>query len=116
MSLRTYLRLWLMVCVLATPTMSVAAETPDTTAVKGCDNLPASASIEVSSWSDTAKICREMLKVLEGVTIHDLQTLEKGVYVLSFSDYEKGQYAQIASEFVDIIRLGGSTTKRPAGD
>jgi hypothetical protein len=92
----------------ASPQADVAADADkDATPVAQCDGLPPSVSIIVVSWSETTKICREMVRVLEGVRHKDITTFEKAVYLLhAKGGYEKDN-VQIAKELVEIIRLRG---------
>jgi hypothetical protein len=78
----------------------------DMTVVKECEALPRSVTIVVMSSSDTLKVCREMLRVLEGVRNKDITMFEKFAAVLQNKGYDKG-YVQIVSEQVEIIRLRG---------
>ena len=83
----------------------------DTTPVTQCEGLPPSVSIPTMSWSDTTKVCGEMLSVLQGIRRKDITSFEKTITVLQHFDYEGGYAAgktqQIASELVEIIRLRG---------
>jgi hypothetical protein len=83
----------------------------DLTEVGQCDALPPKASIMVFSWRDTTVVCREMIRVLEGVTISDVRSFEKAAAVLHFKGYEK-EKLQIVKELVDIVRLRGFFNKR----
>jgi len=83
----------------------VAARAADS--VTSCDHLPISDQIEVFSPRDTMAVCREMLRVMEGVSVDDLITMQKAVYVMSHDGYHDGDYALIARKLVDIIRLRG---------
>jgi hypothetical protein len=94
-------------------TANAAETTPDKTPVTQCDSLPPSAAIEVFSRSDAIPLCRQVLRVLEGTTIDDLRTFETAAYLFSAKGYESGQYAQIAAELVDIIRLRGLYDQEP---
>src|ERR1700722_19014387 len=89
----------------------------DTTPVTKCnpkirstdtEGLPPSVSIEVYSWSDTEKVCYEMLRVLEGVRNKDITRFEKAVAVLH---YWKPSYGtdnmQTLKELIEIVRLRG---------
>ena len=78
----------------------------DTTLVARCDGLPPSVSIPVMSWSETTNVCREMLRVLEGVRRQDVTNFEKAIYVLHAKGYE-GDYTQIAEDLIEVIRLRG---------
>jgi hypothetical protein len=91
----------------------------DTTPITQCEGLPPSVSISVMSWSDTTKVCREMMRVLEGIRRKDITNFEKAVYVLQYQGspargvtggYE-GDYTQITKELVEIIRLRGLYNK-----
>ncbi len=96
------------------PFAAHAAETmPDKTPVTQCDSLPPSAAIEVFSRSDAIPVCRQVLRVLEGVTVDDLRTFEKAAYLFSRYGYEARDYAQITAELVDIIRLRGLYDQEP---
>jgi hypothetical protein len=98
----------------AIPFAAHAAETaPDKTPVTQCDTLPPSAAIEVFSRSDAIPLCRQVLRVLEGVTVDDLRTFEKAAYLFSAKGYESGNYTQITAELVDIIRLRGLYDQEP---
>jgi len=69
-----------------------AAETAaDQTPVTQCDGLPLTVSIEVFSKSDTVSLCRQALRVLEGVTVDDLRTFETAAYLFSAKGYEPGK-------------------------
>ncbi|MFY9640502.1 MAG: hypothetical protein WA384_13890 [Rhodomicrobium sp.] len=89
------------------------AEAERKTPITKCENLPYSASIETFTNSQTTVVCREMLRVLEGVTVEDLKTFEKAVYLLSAKGYKTDAYKQIAAELVDIIRLRGLYDHEP---
>jgi hypothetical protein len=78
----------------------------DTTAVAQCDGLPPSVTIAVMTGSDTTRICREMVRVLEGVRRKDVTTFEKAAYVMQHNGYAKDG-VQIAQELVEINRLRG---------
>ena len=98
----------------AAPFAAHAAETaPDKTPVTQCDSLPPSAAIEVFSRSDAIPLCRQVLRVLEGVTVDDLRTFEKAAYLFSRYGYEAGDYARITGELVEIIRLRGLYDQQP---
>ncbi|SDJ17626.1 MULTISPECIES: hypothetical protein [Bradyrhizobium] len=72
------------------------------------EGLPPSVSIEVFSWSDTTKVCNEMMRVLEGVRHKDITNFEKAVAVLHFSQISYGtDDMQILKELIEIIRLRG---------
>jgi hypothetical protein len=63
--------------LLASNSQMPAAGSPtdeDTTPVTQCDNLPVTASIEVFSNAQTDAVCKEMLRILEGVTVTDIRT------------------------------------------
>jgi hypothetical protein len=79
----------------------------DKTPVTQCDELPYSASISVFSRAETTAVCREVLRILEGVTVVDLQFFERAAYMFSAKGYEERNYKQITAELVDIIRLRG---------
>ena len=71
-----------------------AAETaPDQTPITQCDSLPPSAAIEVFSRSDAIPLCRQVLRVLEGVTVDDLRTFEMATYLFSAKGYKSSNYA-----------------------
>jgi hypothetical protein len=53
------------------------------------------AAINVFSRKDAVDVCREMLRVLTGATIDDLQTFEKASFVFWQRGYKK-DYATIA--------------------
>ncbi|MGY3501690.1 hypothetical protein [Bradyrhizobium sp. USDA 4471] len=92
----------------ATPRVH-AADDPaeqDATPIRGCDELPPSVSFRAMSFSETAAQCREMSRVLEGIRHKDITSFEKAVYVLQRAGYE-GDYAHIAKDLVEIIRLRG---------
>lgn len=81
---------------------------PDQTPVTRCENLPPSASIEVFGSAETTAVCREMLKILEGVTARDLRNFQQAAFLLSAKEgYKERDYKQITAELVDIIRLRG---------
>jgi hypothetical protein len=92
----------------ASPPADVAADADkDATPVAQCDGLPPSVSIMVISWSETTKICRAMVRVLEGVRHKDITTFEKAAYLLhAKGGYEKDN-VQVTQELVEIIRLRG---------
>jgi hypothetical protein len=88
----------------------------DATPVTKCESLPPSVSVVVMSWSDNAKICREMMRVLVGIRHKDITHFEKAVYVLhhqtsppisGITGGYQGSYEQITAELVEIIRLRG---------
>jgi hypothetical protein len=108
--LRTVILVTLMMIVRGE--QSNAQAVPDQTPITQCEELPSSASIEVFSRSETTAICREVLRILEGVTVDDLRSFEKAAYVLSAKGYEERNYKQITAELVDIIRLRGLYDKR----
>src|SRR5690349_8563715 len=90
-------------------TVASAAESDadqDTTPVAQCDGLPPGVSVSVMSWSETAGVCREMLRVLEGVRRKDVTEFEKAIYVLHAKGHG-GDYTQIAKDLVEVIRLRG---------
>jgi len=96
------------------PFAGCAAEAaPDKTPVTQCDSLPPSAAIEVFSRSDAIALCRQVLRVLEGVSVDDVRTFEKAAYLFSRYGYESGDYSKIAAELVDIIRLRGLYDQQP---
>ena len=105
---------WLLVGLLTISALQAEAQnsSEDMSSVSSCDSLPQSASIEVFGPSDTKLVCREMLRILEGVKINDLQSFEKAAYVLSVDGYEQKQYSQIVKELVDIVRLRGLYNKQ----
>jgi hypothetical protein len=80
--------------------------------VTQCDKLPPSASIQEFSSADTVPLCREVLRVLQGVTIEDLLSFEVFAVVFSHEGYKEGKFAQIVAELVDIIRLRGLYNQR----
>src|SRR5262249_27405161 len=84
-----------------------SATASDRTPVSDCESLPASASIVVFSTTDTRSVCTQTLRVLENLTVGDLQMFEKAAYLFSRSGYKSGDYAGITSELVDVIRLRG---------
>jgi len=86
---------------------------PDKTPVTQCDSLPPSAAIGVFGRSDTIPVCRQVLRVLEGVSVDDLLTFEKAAYLFSRYGYEAGDYSRITAELVDIIRLRGLYNQQP---
>jgi hypothetical protein len=88
--------------------VTVQAQTP----ITQCENLPPSTSIEVFSNLTTIAVCREVLGILEGVTIENLRDFEKAAVVFSAKGYRPGEYKRIAAELVDIIRLRGLYNKR----
>jgi len=79
--------------------------------IVSCDDLTITDTIEQLSRSDTVTICREMLKVLEGVKVSNVREFSTVVFLFALKGYEEGRYAQIASELVDIIRLRGLSDK-----
>jgi hypothetical protein len=80
----------------------------DTTPVTRCEGLPPSVSVEVFSWSDTANVCREMMRVFEGIRRKDITHFEKAVAVLHFGHPSYGEDdTQILKELIEIIRLRG---------
>lgn len=83
----------------------------DPTVIQNCDQLTFDMSIPVFSRTEGTEICQQARRVLEGVRIKDLRSIEKGVYLLSSKGYRKGQYNQIAGELVEIIRLRGLYNK-----
>jgi hypothetical protein len=85
----------------------------DLTPIETCENLPKTASIEVFTPRETAATCKEMLRIMEGITIADIRSFSKAAYVLSRSGYQEGNYSQIVRELVDIIRLRGLFNSRP---
>jgi hypothetical protein len=94
----------------AAPAPAPAKPDQDTTPVTQCENLPPSVSIDVFSWSKTTKVCREMLRVLDGVRHQDITMFEKVAALLKFSGYEKDDI-QIIRELVEIVRLRGLYNK-----
>jgi hypothetical protein len=92
-----------------------AAEIPDEdqTPVELCENLPASASIDQLSAAETLAVCSELTRILVGVTIADLRTFSKVVFLLSAHGYERWKYAEITRELVEIIRLRGLSYNKP---
>jgi hypothetical protein len=86
----------------------------DTTAVAQCEGLPPSVTIPVMTGSDTTRICRDMMRVLEGVRRKDITKFEKAVYVMQHNGYAKDGVL-IAQQLVEIILLRVSTTNRIAG-
>jgi hypothetical protein len=98
--MRVILRMAVSLSLLATVQVHVAAADDadnDATAVAQCEGLPPSVTIPVMTGSDTTRICREMVRVLEGVRRKDVTTFEKAVYVMQHN----------AKELVEIIRLRG---------
>ncbi len=90
---------------------SATAQIDATVTVTSCENLLPSASIEVFGPSDTKSTCNELLRILQGVKIGDLQSFDKAAYVLSRTGYRQGEYQQIVHELVDIVRLRGLYNK-----
>jgi hypothetical protein len=82
----------------------------DTTAVAQCEGLPPSVTIPVMTGSDTTRICRDMMRVLEGVRRKDITTFEKAAYVMQHNGYAKDGVL-IAQQLVEIIRLRGLYNK-----
>jgi hypothetical protein len=78
----------------------------DTTSVAQCEELPHSVSVREMAWSDTTAICREMMRVMDGVRHKDITQLEKLVSMLQRQGYKK-ENIQVAKEMVEIIRLRG---------
>jgi hypothetical protein len=88
----------------------------DTTPVTQCEHLPPSVSIDVFSWTDTTDVCREMMRVLEGVRHKDITDFEKAAFVLHHKSWPPlpgitGGYGtdnmQVLKELIEIIRLRG---------
>ncbi len=86
---------------------AIAEDANNDRPIVSCDDLTITDIIKQLSRSDTVKICREMLKVLEGVKVSDVREFSTVVLLFALKGYEEGAYAQIASELVDIIRLRG---------
>ncbi len=105
--IRTALTAGLLLAAMSRMAAAGAAADEDRTPVMQCDNLPLTASIEVFTKTQTVAVCKEMLRVLEGVTISDLRSFSKAAFLLSAQGYEEGNYSQIARELVDVIRLRG---------
>jgi hypothetical protein len=78
----------------------------DTTPVAQCEELPHSVSVREMAWSDTTAVCREMMRVMDGVRHKDITQLEKLVSMLQRQGYKK-ENIQVAKEMVEIIRLRG---------
>ena len=86
---------------------AVAEDANNDRPIVSCDDLTITDTIEQLSRSDTVTICREMLKVLEGVKVSNVREFSTVVFLFALKGYEEGRHAQIASELVDIIRLRG---------
>ena len=106
------LRAMLTIVLIVLATVSARSEqAPDLTPVTQCNKLPYSASF-VFTISDTALVCREVLKVLEGVTVADLILFQKAAHALVvYYGYER-DYGSVTAELVEIIRLRGLYNKR----
>jgi hypothetical protein len=78
----------------------------DTTPVADCSRLPPSVSLQVMSWSETEKVCNEMVRVFEGTRRKDITNFEKAIYILRAKGYA-GDNVQIAKDLVEVIRLRG---------
>ncbi len=86
------------------------AETPsdnDPTVVTDCDKLPPSASIEVFSWRQTAAVCQQMTKILQGVRIKDIRTFEKGGFLLRAQNCGPDTEENGVRDLVEIVRRRG---------
>jgi hypothetical protein len=103
--------------LLMTSGAAIAFDDQDITPVTQCEGLPPSVTIMLMSWSDTAKVCREMARVLVGVRRKDITNFEKAIVMLNgtrrrlpdrlmYGGYE-GDNTQVAKELVEIIRLRG---------
>jgi hypothetical protein len=104
----------LLLCLIAIlPAKYVKAQQADQTPVSDCRSLPQSASIEVFSNSEAASVCREVLRIFEGVSANDIRTFEKAAYLFSHEGYETHNYAKITAEPVDIIRRRGLYNQQP---
>jgi hypothetical protein len=57
--------------------------------------LPTSASIETLEPKQTKAVCSEMVRILDGATVDDLQFFAKAATLLSANGYEPGNYADI---------------------
>ena len=86
---------------------AIAEDANNDRPIVSCDDLTIADTIKQLSRSDTVKICREMLKVLEGVKASNVREFSAVVFLFALKGYEDGGYAQIASELVDIIWLRG---------
>jgi hypothetical protein len=92
---------------------TIKAETASSqTPITQCENIPYEYQIEVFTREDTKSVCREMLKVLEGVTLEDLRMFQKTAFLFSINGYEEHNYKSITAELVDIIRLRGLYNQR----
>ena len=86
---------------------AIAEDANNDRPIVSCDDLTLTDTIKQLSRSDMVTICREMLKVLEGVKVSNVREFSTVVFLFALKGYEEGWYAQIASELVDIIRLRG---------
>jgi hypothetical protein len=110
-------KLMMVLALLITGGTAFCHDDKDATPVTQCEGLPPSVSIILMSWSDTEKVCREMIPVLEGVRRKDITNFEKAIAMLNghrqrlADNFEYGGYegddAQVARELVEIIRLRG---------
>jgi hypothetical protein len=80
----------------------------DTTPITQCKGLPPSVSVAVFSWSETTKVCQEMIRVLQGIRHRYITNFEKSTAVLHYSSQSYGtDDMQILKELIEIIRLRG---------
>jgi hypothetical protein len=79
--------------------------------ISTCERLPSGTAIEVFTIKEASDVCREVLRVLDRPTVTDLQKFQKASYLLQRQGYKK-DYASIAAELVDIIRLRGLYDKQ----
>lgn len=101
------------ISLLAIIATCAVAEAASPSPVAQCESLPSTANWGPFSTSDVVPLCRQVLRVLEGVTVDDLLTFEKAAYLFSRYGYEAGDYAEITAELVDIIRLRGLYNQQP---
>lgn len=79
----------------------------DTTVVTDCDKLPPSASIEAFSWRETATVCQQMTKILQGVRIKDVRTFEKAGSLLHAQNCGPDTKENGVRDLVEIVRRRG---------
>jgi len=83
----------------------------DTTPVTQCDGLPSSLSLDNAfSWSQTANICRQMLRTLDGIRRKDIANFSLAIWSMRNKGYD-ADYLQVAKELIEIIRLRGLYNK-----
>jgi hypothetical protein len=94
------------------PARAANADVPadhDATPVPFCNQMPASAVIEVFSKTEAEGICHAM-GLLDGVRVEDIREFSKASYVLSRWGYD-GTRADITRQLVEIMRLRGLYNK-----